>query len=71
MGYHRDTAATVVFQASSQMEEICNDQDQYTSKIDQLKTAWKDKLLGGTSLDTLRETKKMSDDWKEGVRSPF
>ena len=71
VGYQKDVAAAVVFQASSQLRKMCgrwHEEDEYTSKHQLWETARERGLLGGCSLDELANEEEGSECWKEAVR---
>ena len=70
MGYHKDVAAAVVFQASSQLRKMCGrwkDGEEHTTRHLQWQTALENRLLGECSLDELVEEEEGSDHWKQAV----
>ena len=71
MGYQKDVAAAVVFQASSQLRKMCGrwqEGEEYTSRHQLWEAAWERGLLGGCSLDELADEEEGSESWKEAVR---
>ena len=71
VGYQKDVAAAVVFQASSQLRKMCGrwqEGEEYTSRHHLWETAWMNGLLGTYSLDELVNEKEGSDRWNEAVR---
>ena len=74
VGYQKDVAAAVVFQASSQLRKMCGRYQQgeeYTSRHQLWETAWEGGLLGACSLDELVDEEEGSDCWREAVRLPI
>ena len=70
VGYQKDVAAAVVFQASSQLRKMCGrwQEEEDTGRHQLWEAAWESGLLGGCSLDKLADEKKGSESWKEAVR---
>jgi hypothetical protein len=70
VGYQKDVAAAVVFQASSQLRKTCERLKGETTGRQQLwETAWRDGLLGDCSLEQLAEEDEGSHNWKEAVNA--
>ena len=68
MGYHKDVAAAVVFQASNQLRKTCQRLKEGITGGQYLwEKAWEDGLLGGISLKQLAQEKEGSDSWKQAV----
>lgn len=61
VGYQKDVAAAVVFQASSHLKKLWN------NVYPLWKSAWENGLLGDFSLEAIRE-KEGLDKWKQAVR---
>lgn len=71
VGYQKDVAAAVVFQASSQLRKYCGrwrEGDEYSSGHQLWETAWKSGLLGDCPLYKLVDEEEGSDQWKQAVR---
>ncbi|CAI8034865.1 E3 ubiquitin-protein ligase RNF213 [Geodia barretti] len=64
VGYRKDVAAAVVFQASSQLRKTC---EILIGQQQLWETAWRDGLLGDCSLEQLAEEDEGSHNWKEAV----
>ena len=70
VGYHKDVAAAVVFQASSQLRKMCGrwkDGEEHTTRHLLWQTALEDGLLEECSLNELVEEEEGSDHWKQAV----
>ena len=68
MGYQKDVAAAVVFQASSQLSNTCQRLRREIRCRKQLwEKAWEDGLLGDGGLDQLTHEQEGSDSWKKAV----
>ena len=68
MGYKKDVAAAVVFQASSQLRKTCRRlRREATSRRQLWETAWEAGLLGDCGLEQLAMEQEGSDVWKEAV----
>ena len=69
MGYQKDVAAAVVFQASSQLRKTYERLRRETTGRQQLwERAWEDDLLGSGSVEQLSQEEEGSDPWAEAVR---
>ena len=70
MGYQKDVAAAVVFQASSQLRKV-RDRLRQTAgssgRCQLWETAWQDRLLGEGSLEELAHEDEGSEIWREAV----
>ena len=68
VGYQKDVAAAVVFQASSQLGKTCKRIRREATSWPQLwEQSWEDCLLGDCSLDQLAQEQEGSDIWKKAV----
>ena len=69
VGYQKDVAAAVVFQASSQLRKTCEGMRRGTRGRQQAwEIAWKDGLLGHGSVDQLSREEEGSELWTQAVR---
>ena len=71
VGYQKDVAAAVVFQASSQLRKTCDrlrePVDYFTDRHHLWQSAWEHGLLGKGPLMEVAHNKEGSDPWKRGV----
>ena len=71
MGYQKDVAASVVFQASSQLRRACDRLrkpiEYFTGRHHLWQSAWEHGLLGKGPLEEVAHQKEGSDTWKEAV----
>ena len=69
VGYQKDVAAAVVFQASSQSRKTCEGMRRGTRGRQQAwEIAWEDGLMGYGSLDQLSREEEGSELWAQAVR---
>ena len=69
MGYQKDVAAAVVFQASSQLRKTYERLRRETTGRQQLwERAWQDGLLGSGSVEQLSQEEEGCNPWAEAVR---
>ena len=71
VGYQKDVAAAVIFQASNQLRKTCDRLTQpveyFTDRNHLWQSAWENGLLGKGSLQEVAHQKEESDTWKEAV----
>ena len=68
LGYQKDVAAAVVFQASSQLRKTCDRlREPVTGSHHLWESAWKQRLLGNGPLEEVACQREGSDPWKRAV----